>query len=135
MADAITLNDIAVTLDDIAGAITGLGTMMGRQLEDLRQEVSKEFAAMRLEMNAEFQSVRQEIRDARLALIDVKHCLSKVEALRNDIKEIYDRIAKLEQWFEQADPQEYPAIRRELREIQAWARQISTAAGLPAPKF
>ncbi len=71
MADAITLNDIAVTLDDIAGAITGLGTMMGRQLEDLRQEMSKEFAAVRLEMNAEFQSVRQEIRDARLALIEV----------------------------------------------------------------
>jgi septal ring factor EnvC (AmiA/AmiB activator) len=128
----------AATLDDIALAITDLGSMIGEQFA----RVDEQFAGV----NAQFVEIRQEIAEMRqdigqlkLEVGEIRTILKRhddeLEALRSDIREIYDRLTALEVRIEQESIERKAALRHELDVLKLWVREISNKIGLSEPKF
>jgi chromosome segregation ATPase len=112
----------ATTIDDLAGSITALGTMMGNQLtglenslkQDFRREIKQAIEASEKRLTAkisglqtETSSLKSEIaglrREQRVTNERLNSLENESKAVRNDIKEIYDRLVRIEKRLDKVE--------------------------------
>lgn len=107
-------------------------------INDLRMDITGDINSLRSDINADITSLRSEIAELRREQAKTNAHLDSLEsegkALRNDIKEIYSSIAKLEKKLALVSPEDYTDIRHDLAEIKAWAREVSAKTGISLPR-
>ncbi len=131
------------SIEDLADAIASLGTMMSGQFSSFEQKFEQKLDAteQRLsqqisELQTELTIFKRETNEFRRETNERLDNLSnEAAAVRNDIKEIYDRLVSIEKRLQHASPEQYSQLRRELDELKVWACQVSAYTGIALPKL
>lgn len=130
------------TVEDVLMAVNDLATLMGEQLEDVRNDIKDS----RAETNERFQQVdhrfdaidselhgvRHEQREMRVWLESIENHILGIES---DIKEIYDQIVILEQKAPYLTRNEHQELAAKLEVMITWAQKVSQKTGIPLPKI
>ncbi len=135
-ADSVTtVNDLAMfmanTISTLSDDISDQFKAMGARIERLNIGQAQLSTQLKV-MEHDLYLLKQEQHQMNIRLGSME---GEMQSLHNDIKEIYDRIVKLERKLDYPQAEDYPTVRREINALKVWARVISKKAGMPAPKF
>lgn len=138
-------------LEDIAGAISDLGTNIAGTISDLSTNIASTISDLSIsiderfdqvnnrfdKMDDRFERVESDIRAIRREQTEMREWMERIDSrlmgVESDIKEIYDKIVAIDNKFPNVTEKDILELSKNFEIIIDWAKEVSKKTGVPLP--